>query len=189
MKKYILIIAFIVTASFSFSAFTPKEDKIKWVSMEEAVAMTNKKPKKILIDVYTNWCGPCRRMNNTTFVHPFIVNYINEHYYAVKFNAEGNDTVEFKGQVYVNKSFDPAKVSRRNGTHEFTRSIAPVNGRVAYPTIVYLDEELNYLTGVQGAYSAKDLEPILKWFATDTYKENPDFNSYRASFVSEIPEG
>lgn len=188
MKKYILALSFIVTASFSFSAFAPKEDKINWVSMEKAVAMTDKKPKKILIDVYTNWCGPCKRMASTTFVHPFIVSYVNENYYAVKFNAEGNDTVEFKGNVYVNKQFNPANFNRRNGTHDFTRAIAPVNGRIAYPTIVYLDEELNYLTGVQGAYGAKDIEPILKWFATDSHKENPDFNSYKATFVSDIPE-
>ena len=88
----------------------------------------------------------------------------------------------------MNKQFNPAKVNTRNGTHDFTMAIAPVNGRVAYPTIVYFDEELNYLTGVQGAYGAKDLEPVLKWFGTDAYVENPDFKSFKATFVPEVSE-
>lgn len=188
MNKLAGIFALLITASFSFSAFTPKEDKINWLSMEEALALNEKKPRKFLIDVYTNWCGPCKRMNSTTFVHPFIVEYVNKNYYAVKFNAEGNDTIQFKGKVYVNKQFNPEKVNTRNGTHEFTMAIAPVNGRVAYPTIVYFDEDLNYLTGVQGAYGAKDLEPVLKWFGSDAYIENPDFNSFKANFVPEVAE-
>ena len=97
MNKYIFALSFILIASFSFSGFAPKDGKINWLSMEEALAMNEKKPRKMLVDVYTNWCGPCKRMNSTTFVHPFIVDYVNDNYYAVKFNAEGIDTIQFKG--------------------------------------------------------------------------------------------
>ena len=50
MKTYILV-AFLVLASLPLAAQT-----INWVSMDEALALQQKAPKKILIDMYTSWC-------------------------------------------------------------------------------------------------------------------------------------
>lgn len=33
------------------------QDKIHWMTIEEAQEAVKKEPKKILIDVYTDWCG------------------------------------------------------------------------------------------------------------------------------------
>jgi thioredoxin-related protein len=141
---------------------------INWMSLEEAIAAQQKAPKKILIDVYTNWCGPCRMMNNDTFQNDSVIAYVNKHFYAVKFNAEGNDTVEFRGRTFTNTNFDPAKVNSRNGTHEFA-AIAALQGRLSYPTIVYLDENLDILSPVPGYIKAPEIEPILRFFAENIY--------------------
>ncbi len=143
---------------------------INWISVAEAEKRMAKEPKKVLIDVYTDWCGPCKMMNSSTFQDPEIVNYINKHYYAVKFNAEGNDVVTLKGNSYKNQEFDPARVGGRNGTHDFTKNIAPVNGRIAYPTIVYMDENFQILSPVQGFYKSDQIKPILTFFAENIYK-------------------
>ena len=60
------------------------------MSLEEAVAAQAVHPKKIMMDVYTSWCGPCKMLDKNTFQNPDVVEYVNENYYAVKFNAEGN---------------------------------------------------------------------------------------------------
>ena len=41
--------------------------EINWMSMNEALNAQKKNPKKIFIDVYTVWCGPCRMLSEKTF--------------------------------------------------------------------------------------------------------------------------
>lgn len=144
--------------------------QINWLSWSEVEAEMEKEPRKVLVDVYTKWCGPCKMMNKTTFQDPQVVEYVNEHYYAIKFDAESPDEVKFKGRVFKNEGYDPNKTGR-NSTHDLTRAIAPVNGRIAYPTIVYMDENFQILSPVQGLQRTAQIMPILSYFAEDAYKE------------------
>jgi len=71
------------------------QEKIEWMSLEQAIKKSGKQPKKIFMDMYTDWCGWCKKMDQTTFSDPVIAAYMNKHYYAVKFDAEGQDSVVF----------------------------------------------------------------------------------------------
>lgn len=166
MKKLLFLLLFFPTLMYAQN----KSGGINWVSWDEVESKMEKEPRKVLVDVYTDWCGPCKMMNNTTFSDQQVVNYINENYYAIKFNAEGPDEVTFRGTTYKNATYDAAK-SGRNGTHDLTRAIAPVNGRIAYPTIVYMDEEFGILSPVQGFYKPEQIMPLLTFFGEDAYKE------------------
>src|SRR5699024_2564957 len=73
------------------------QEQIHWMSMNEALAAQKKEPKKIIMDAYTVWCGPCKMMAKKTFQNPDLVAYVNEHFYAVKFNAEGRGKINYKG--------------------------------------------------------------------------------------------
>ena len=144
-----------------------------------------KEPRKIFIDVYTVWCGPCKMMMSQTFTDPKIIKYVNENFYAVKFNGEGNESITFNGQNFINNSYNPVNSSRRNGTHEFTKAIAPVNGQIAYPTLVYLDERLQIIAPVQGYWKAEQLLPLLHFINEEVYKTDTSFDNYTKEFVSE----
>ncbi|HSJ67441.1 MAG TPA: DUF255 domain-containing protein, partial [Anditalea sp.] len=74
MKKLMLVL---VLAMIGFSAHAQKADKINWLTFEEAAAMTEKDPKMIIVDVYTDWCGWCKKMDKGTFTDPTVVEYIN----------------------------------------------------------------------------------------------------------------
>lgn len=166
MKKLLFLLLF-------FPALIHAQEKsggINWISWDDVEAKMEKEPRKVLVDVYTDWCGPCKMMNNTTFSDPQVIKYINENYYAIKFNAEGPDEVTFRGTTYKNETYDGSK-SGRNGTHDLTRAIAPVNGRIAYPTIVYMDEDFGILSPVQGFYQPEQIMPLLSYFAENIYKD------------------
>ena len=179
MKK-LLGIAFVLLFAINVIA-----QEINWISLEEAVALQKKAPKKILMDVYTNWCGPCKMLDRNTFSNPDVANYINKYYYAVKFNAEGNDTVEFKGKTYSNPNYDPAKANRRNSAHELTRYLSVR----AYPTVVYFDEDANVIAPISGYLQPSQIELYLKLFKGDDYKSvntAEAWKAYQENFKSEF---
>ena len=69
-----------------FFEFSNAQD-VNWMTIEKAQELQKTNPKNIIMDVYTDWCGPCKLMDKNTFQNEDVANYLNENYYAVKFNA------------------------------------------------------------------------------------------------------
>jgi thioredoxin-related protein len=148
--------------------------KIKWLDYEEAAALNAKKPKKFFVDSYTDWCGWCKKMDQTTFINPVIVDYMNKHFYAVKFNAERKDTVAYKGKDYVN----PNPTGQRS-SHQLAQFF--LSGRMSYPSFVFLDENQDVITVVPGYRKAPEFETILNYIGSDAYKTQK-WEQFSASF-------
>lgn len=151
MKK-ILLTLFIVLGTL-----TTQAQEIKWMSMDEALAAQKKNGKPIFMDVYTDWCGPCKQLDKVTFHDAAVVKYINDNYYPVKFNAEGNSEITFKGKKYRNPQY-VADRKGRNGTHEFT-TFLQVRG---YPTMMVLDAKGEIKEPIVGIHYPEKLLEVLK---------------------------
>ncbi|MFH1159993.1 MAG: DUF255 domain-containing protein [bacterium] len=151
---------------------------IKWMSFEEAYALNKKKPKKVFIDVYTDWCGWCKRMDATTFIHPEIVDFMNKNFYCVKMNAERKDTVVIDSVTFTN----PNPTGNRS-SHQL--AVELLRGQMSYPSYVFLNEKSQLLTVVPGYQQAKDFEPILHYFIDNAYVDQP-WEEYRAKFKGKI---
>ncbi|WP_439474460.1 thioredoxin family protein [Algoriphagus formosus] len=96
MQKIILTLGLLFFASIGFS-----QDQITWLKFEEAVAANQSDPKMLLVDVYTDWCGWCKKMDKETFTDPEVIKYVNENFYAVKLNAEDTKrTFDFMGKKF-----------------------------------------------------------------------------------------
>ena len=96
--------------------------EINWMTMNEALAAQQENPKKIFMDVYTTWCGPCKLMDRNTFSNNDVIDYINENYYAVKFNAEGTEEITFEDFTYTNPNYQEGRKGR-NTTHFFADAL------------------------------------------------------------------
>ncbi|MBU8892468.1 MAG: DUF255 domain-containing protein [Bacteroidales bacterium] len=175
MKKIIfIIITFSIT--LTSNSFAQKTE-VKWYSFEEAVELNKTEHRKIFIDVYTDWCGWCKKMEATTFTNPEIAKILNEDYYAVRFDAETNDTINFGGKKFFNEGL------KSRSPHQL--AIALLQGKMSYPSVAYLNEDNQLLTAVPGYYTADKLEPILKFFAEDAFKVK-SFEEYQKDFKSNI---
>lgn len=96
--KYLSL--FFIAFSLSFAA--KAQDQIKWLKFEEAIAANAQSPKMLLVDVYTDWCGWCKKMDQETFTDPKVIAHINTNFYAVKMNAENTQrTFDFMGKQYT----------------------------------------------------------------------------------------
>lgn len=140
--------------------------KINWISLEEAAKLRETEPRKVMIDVYTDWCGWCKRMDKTTFSDPNVIEYINANYYAVKLDAEQREPITVGGKTY---NYNP-DVGRR-GVHEIAQEL--LQGKMSYPTTVFLDENMNMIQPIAGYLDAPTIQPILEYLAINAYKETP----------------
>lgn len=179
MKKTIVSLI-----AIAFLGITMNAQKINWISMNEALELQQKNPKKIMVDVYTNWCGPCKMLDKQTFQNKDVAKYVNENFYAVKFNGEGNDEITYKENNFTNPNFDATKTKTRNSSHQF----ADYLGLKGFPTIAFFDEEANYLYPLTGFYKPNQLEFYLKLFVNDKHKEIKTKEQFQEYFDAFKPE-
>ncbi len=179
MKR--LMFVFVAVAFFGCNAQSqkPAEPAVKWYTFEEAIKLNEKNPKKLFVDVYTDWCSWCKVMDQKTFSHPKIAEYLNEHYYPVKFNAESTAPITFQGYEFKNEG------TGRRSPHQLAAAL--LQGKMSYPSIAYLDGENQLLTAVPGYYTPKQIEPILVYFAEEHYKTTA-FDVFSQNFVGKIAE-
>lgn len=146
----------------SNSSFAQEVESVKWYTIEEAQELIKSEPRKIYIDMYTDWCGWCKVMDKKTFTNENVSKRLNSDFYAVKFDAEGKEAVKFREQTF---NF-VAQGSR--GYHELAAAL--MQGKMSYPTSVFLDENLNLISPVPGYLPPDKLDPILEFIGRDHYK-------------------
>lgn len=153
------------------------QPKVNWVSFEEAERLSADNPKKIMVDMYTDWCTYCKKMDSGPLCKENIINYINDNYYAVKFNAESKKNIEFNNQTY--KYVKSGKNSYNELALELTR------GRLSYPAIVFIDEDLNIIQAIHGYMPPDKLEKVMIYFSDDYFKTTP-WVTFQRNFESSI---
>jgi len=155
----------LVIGLFVFS-LTVQGQEVKWYTFEEAIELNKKEPRKIMVDVYTDWCGWCKVMDRNTFSDSIVGGYLNLKYYPVKLNAEQKEDIMFHEVTYrfVGQGM--------RGYHELAAAL--LNNQMSYPAIVFIDE--NTLENIQiihvqkGYVQSGQFNEIIRFIGGDHYK-------------------
>ena len=156
------LVLFVFIGLYSCNAGAQKphgEGPIEWMTWQEAMEKQKTAPRKIFIDMYTSWCGWCKRMDATTFQDSAVAAILNDKFYAVKMDAETHDTLVYQGKDYV---FKPEYKSNE-------LAVKLLNGQMSFPTAVYLDERQFVISPVAGYMTAEQVLPILHYFGDNIY--------------------
>lgn len=153
---------------FSTSLFSQQPAPIKWLTMEEAQEAMKVEKKKVFIDLYTDWCGWCKKMDASTFKDPNVALFMNKYYYAVKFNAETKDTLTFN-----NYKFTSTTPEGKRGTHYFAYSL--LDGQMSYPSFAILDENMSRIHVIAGFQQPEPFLGTLMFFGTNQYQQYTNY--------------
>ena len=177
MKKILFILPIIALLAILSVGFVSKplvEEKatagINWIDIEKAEALAKEDGKKILVDVYTDWCGWCKKMDKATYENAEVVDYINKNYHAVKFNAEQREDVVVKGRTFK------FVAQGRRGYHELAAGM--LQGKLSYPATVFLDRNFDMLTNIPGYQPPNSMMAFLSYFKDELYTKQVSLQSY-----------
>lgn len=175
-----MVLKKIILFSFLFFLFflgnTPcsqAQEQIHWLTWEEAALKSKQEKKKIFVHLYTSWCSWCKKMDSSTFENKIVAQYINNNFYPVKFNAETTTSIQFN-----NKEYKFIK-SGKKGYHEF--AVWLTHGKLGYPTVVFIDNQLNIIQAIPGFHPVSEFETIMTYFGGNHYKKTP-WDIYRKKY-------
>jgi thioredoxin-related protein len=138
-----------------------KNDEIHWITdLNELQQKMAANPKKVYFDIYTDWCGWCKKMDAATFTNPELIKYMNTNFYAVKLNAERQDVINFQGKEY---KYEPQYKAN-------TFAVEIMHGSMSYPTSVFMVENFQSPTPIPGYHTVKEMELFMTYFGDNAYK-------------------
>ena len=146
MKKISTVISLMVlTCLMGFKGDKSSVDWYKWNKGYSKGIENNK--KVILVDVYTDWCGWCKKMDKTTYSDEDVVKLIDKHFVPIKFNPEDKNTYKIDGHKVNGKEL---------------LGILAQNKKIGYPTTFFLFPKKREIQKVSGYVRPKKFEKTLK---------------------------
>ncbi len=171
--KMKIILAACIIFLCSFKVDSTNREKLNWLDMSQLPAKLENESKPVLIDLYTNWCYWCKVMDKKTYQNSKVINYIKDHFYPVKLNAELKETVYWKGRPYT-----------YNDVYKLNNfSLYVTSGQPGFPTTVIMPDLNSEPISIAGFLEPKEIEPILKYFGEGAYKTQ-NYNSFSSTFKS-----
>ena len=132
------------------------------MTWDEVQVAMKKQPKKVWVDVYTDWCGWCKKMDKEVYTHEGVVKVLNKEFVAIKLNAESNAKLTF------------------NGTMMTQSELAQSLGVSSYPTTVFFTADAQLITTLPGYVPGEEFSKILTFIGEEHY-EKMSYEEFRKS--------
>ena len=130
------------------------------VELEEALKLASETGKKILVDVFAEWCPYCQRMHSDVYTDENVLEAITDYYIWVRINVESDEKVDYHGNEMTEAEFASALENR------------------SVPTTYFLDSEGSILGSQPGFIDASMFSSLLNFVGSDEYL-NQTFQEYQ----------
>src|SRR6266849_719012 len=102
-----LLVGFLLSGALSFPSLAGGQTngakgkpELKWKAFDNGFLEAQKGKKKVMLDVYTDWCGWCKKLDRDVYGDEQVSRYLNDKYVVVKLNAEDTSIVSYKDKKY-----------------------------------------------------------------------------------------
>ena len=145
-------------------------DTVWFENWEDAVWVARNEKRPMLVDIYSDYCGPCRAMHEQVFPTPEIRERLSRGWVCVRVNSSDNDrTVVHDGKAMT------------------YRKLAAYFRARAIPTYIFFDRKGEPVQRAVGAYKKEKFALILDYMFDEEYKRGVTFADYTAENSSEDP--
>lgn len=148
-------------------SFFVAKAQLKTMTFAEMQIAQKQEKRKVLIDIYADWCIWCEKMDENVFAQKEVTAYLNQNFYFIRFNPEEEEKIAFKGQNYTLKSYKNYYSKKTKEYNELAVELMKEN--IAFPSIIFLDENLNKITYFDGYKNIAEMEAVLRFFAENKY--------------------
>jgi thiol-disulfide isomerase/thioredoxin len=77
----------------------PSEGPFQDLTLDQALAAAQRDKKVVMIDFFTTWCGPCKKLDQTTWTDPEVQKWLAENTVALRLDAEKEADLSKKNRI------------------------------------------------------------------------------------------
>jgi thioredoxin-related protein len=155
-------LAFLAALWISVAAAAPGPH-VAWRGWNEGLSAAVRSGKPVIVDVYTDWCGWCKRMDRDVYARPEVSDYLNKHFVVVRLNAEGSEKVNYAGQTLT------------------ARALAGGFQVTGYPTTIFLRADGAHLVNVPGYIPADRFLKLVRYIGDGHMDRGVSWEEYSRS--------
>ena len=133
---------------------------IRWQGWDSGLRTAVKTQRPVLVDVYTDWCGWCRRMERDVYSRDDVRDYVSRRFVTVKLDAEAGDEASYEGKIYT------------------SRSLAGRFRVTGYPTTLFLRANGEHLVNVPGYVPADRFLLLLRYIGEGAMDRGVSFDDF-----------
>lgn len=133
----------------------------QWRGWNQGLREAGAGKRPVLVDVYTDWCGWCKRMDRDVYSRRDVQDYLSRKFVTVRINAEHDDAASYAGRSYT------------------SRTLASYFGVTGYPTTIFLASDGGHLANVPGYLPADQFLQLLRYVGDGYMDRGVSFEDFK----------